>query len=125
MGHRNPYRIAVDKRTGWVYWGEVGPDASVDSVVRGPMGYDEIGQALRAGNFGWPHFVADNKPYVKTTVIDSVTVQAGNRFDPAHPVNTSPNNTGLTDLPPAQKAFGLFILKDSANTILRKFSLLD
>jgi cytochrome c len=105
MGHRNPYRIAVDKRTGWVYWGEVGPDASVDSAARGPMGYDEIGQARRAGNFGWPHFVADNKAYFRTLVIDSLTVLAGERFDPARPVNTSPNNTGLNDLPPAQKAF--------------------
>jgi cytochrome c len=26
-------------------------------------------------------------------------------FDPAHPVNTSPNNTGLKELPPAQPAF--------------------
>jgi cytochrome c len=105
MGHRNPYRIAVDKRTGWVYWGEVGPDASVDSVQRGPMGHDEIGQARRAGNFGWPHFVGDNKAYWKTTVIDSVTVRAGDKFDPALPLNWSPNNTGLTDLPPAEKAF--------------------
>ena len=105
MGHRNPYRIAVDKHTGWVYWGEVGPDASVDSVERGPMGYDEIGQARRAGNFGWPYFVGDNKAYWKTTFIDSLTVRAGAIFDPARPVNASPNNTGLTELPPAQKAF--------------------
>jgi cytochrome c len=105
MGHRNPYRIAVDKRTGWLYWGEVGPDASVDSVGRGPMGHDEIGQARRPGNFGWPHFVGDNKAYWKTTFIDSATVRAGERFDPARPINWSPNSTGLTDLPPAQKAF--------------------
>ncbi|MBK8060741.1 MAG: PQQ-dependent sugar dehydrogenase [Gemmatimonadetes bacterium] len=26
-GHRNPYRIAVDKHTGVLYWGDVGPDA--------------------------------------------------------------------------------------------------
>ena len=29
MGHRNPYRISVDHETGFVYWGEVGPDARV------------------------------------------------------------------------------------------------
>ncbi len=50
MGHRNPYRISVDAHTGFVYWGEVGPDASEDSVGRGPRGYDEIGQARRGGN---------------------------------------------------------------------------
>ena len=105
MGHRNPYRIAVDPHTGFLYWGDVGPDASVDSAERGPAGHDEVGQARRAGNFGWPYFVADNKAYVKTVFIDSATVMAGARFDPAHPVNRSPSNTGLTELPPAQKAF--------------------
>ncbi|MEX2111175.1 MAG: ThuA domain-containing protein [Gemmatimonadaceae bacterium] len=104
MGHRNPYRMSVDSRTGFVYWGEVGPDAGVDSAGRGPRGYDEIGQARQAGNFGWPHFVADNKAYHKTTFIDSVTVTAGEQFDPARPINTSPNNTGLTELPPARSA---------------------
>src|SRR5256885_14651820 len=42
MGSRNPYRISVDQHTGFLYWGEVGPDANVDSVGRGPRGYDEI-----------------------------------------------------------------------------------
>ncbi|UJH92552.1 PQQ-dependent sugar dehydrogenase [Antarcticibacterium sp. 1MA-6-2] len=27
MGNRNPYRISVDKKTNFLYWGEVGPDA--------------------------------------------------------------------------------------------------
>src|SRR5690606_33747247 len=35
MGHRNPYRISVDKHTGFVYWGDIGPDAARDSVNRG------------------------------------------------------------------------------------------
>ncbi len=105
MGHRNPYRLSVDSRTGFVYWGDVGPDANVDSVGRGPKGYDEIGQARQAGNFGWPHFVADNKAYFKTTFIDSATVTAGPQFDAARPINASPNNTGLTELPPARSAF--------------------
>ena len=35
MGHRNPFRISVDKKTGFVYWGEVGPDANdPDSAKR-------------------------------------------------------------------------------------------
>jgi cytochrome c len=102
MGHRNPYRIAVDKRTGFVYWGDVGPDAGADSAGRGPAGHDEIGQARRAGNFGWPHFVADNKAYFD---VDFATMTAGPRFDPLRPVNASPNNTGRTELPPAQSAF--------------------
>ncbi|HEY1952089.1 MAG TPA: ThuA domain-containing protein [Gemmatimonadaceae bacterium] len=105
MGHRNPYRIAIDQHTGFLYWGDVGPDANVDSVGRGPRGYDEFNQARSAGNFGWPYFVGNNQAYYKTTFIDSVTETAGAQFDPAHPVNNSPNNTGLNDLPPAQGAY--------------------
>ena len=26
MGHRNPWRVSIDSHTGYVYWGEVGPD---------------------------------------------------------------------------------------------------
>ena len=41
MGHRNPYRISVDPKRGYVYWGDVEPDARVDSLdTRGPRGYD-------------------------------------------------------------------------------------
>jgi len=105
MGHRNPYRISVDKHTGFIYWGEVGPDANVDSVGRGPRGYDEVNQARGPGNYGWPYFVGNNQAYYKTTVIDSATIQGGPQFDPAHPVNNSPNNTGLNQLPPARGAF--------------------
>ncbi|MBK8060756.1 MAG: PQQ-dependent sugar dehydrogenase [Gemmatimonadetes bacterium] len=80
MGHRNPYRIAVDKHTGVLYWGDVGPDASVDSVDRGPAGYDEVGRATRAGNYGWPHFVGDNKAYRD---VDYATMHIGPPFDPS------------------------------------------
>jgi cytochrome c len=105
MGHRNPYRISVDSHTGFLYWGDVGPDANVDSVGRGPRGYDEINQARNAGNYGWPYFVANNQAYYRTTFSDSVTVVPGEKFDPAHPINRSPNNTGLTELPPARGAY--------------------
>src|SRR6266436_5174915 len=81
------------------------PDADVDSVGRGPRGYDEINQARGPGNYGWPYFVGNNQAYYKTTVIDSVTTQGGPQFDPAHPVNTSPNNAGLNALPPARGAY--------------------
>ncbi|WDZ99161.1 ThuA domain-containing protein [Mucilaginibacter sp. SJ] len=103
MGDRNPYRISVDQKNGYLYWGEVGPDAHNDSLDnRGPMGYDEVNQAKKAGNFGWPYFVGDNKPY---HIYDYATGKSGPTFDPKHPVNNSRNNTGLTDLPPAQSAF--------------------
>ena len=101
MGDRNPWRVSVDSKTGYLYWGEVGPDASVDSVY-GPRGYDEFNQARKAGFFGWPYFIGDNKPYVKYNYADS---SYGEKFNPEHPVNNSPNNTGLKELPSAQKAF--------------------
>jgi glucose/arabinose dehydrogenase/cytochrome c551/c552 len=103
MGDRNPYRISVDQKNSYLYWGEVGPDANADSLdTRGPRGYDEVNQARKAGNFGWPYFVGNNYPYRE---YDYATGSSGPAFDPAHPVNNSRNNTGLRDLPPAQPAF--------------------
>ena len=102
MGCRNPFRISVDKNSGCLYWGEVGPDAGGPSPSRGPAGFDEVNQTREAGNFGWPHFIADNKPYVK---YDFATKVSGAPFNPLHPVNQSPNNTGSKDLPPARPAF--------------------
>jgi cytochrome c len=102
MGDRNPYRFTIDPRTNYLYWGEVGPDAVKDSTGRGPRGHDEVNQAKKAGFFGWPYFVGDNKPYNN---YDFVAKKSGDPFDPAHPYNESPNNTGLKELPPAQPAF--------------------
>ncbi|CAN5905276.1 hypothetical protein BH11GEM1_BH11GEM1_32670 [soil metagenome] len=100
MGDRNPYRISVDRHTGFLYWGEVGPDAQRDSTL-GSRGYDEVNQARHAGNFGWPMFVGDNRPYRN---YNFTTGELYEFFDPAHPVNASPNNTGARVLPPAQPA---------------------
>ena len=102
MGARNPYRISVDKETGYLYWGDVGPDAGSDSVSRGPRAYDEVNQARKAGFFGWPYFVGNNQAYYER---DFKTNKAGAIYDAARPVNNSPNNTGLKELPPAQSAF--------------------
>ena len=103
MGNRNPYRISVDKKNGYLYWGEVGPDASNDSLdTRGPRGYDELNQAKKAGYFGWPLFVGNNYPYYE---YDYATGTKGSKFDPAKPINNSPNNTGVKELPPVSPAF--------------------
>jgi glucose/arabinose dehydrogenase/cytochrome c551/c552 len=102
MGHRNPYRISVDSKRGYVYWGDVGPDASADKLSRGPRGYDEMNQARGPGNFGWPLFIGDNKPYLD---YDYATGESGATFDPNKPINDSKNNTGLRELPPAQPAY--------------------
>ena len=102
MGNRNPFRIAIDDRTGYLYWGEIGPDAGESSEERGPMGHDEVNQARQAGNFGWPHFVGNNKAYHD---YDFEAEVAGPPFDASAPVNDSPNNSGSEVLPPAQPAF--------------------
>jgi len=95
MGHRNPWRIAIDSKTGYVYWGEVGPDANEDSDI-GPRGYDELNQARKPGNFGWPWFVADNQAF---PIYDYAANKPLEKKDPNNLVNTSPNNTGLKELP--------------------------
>ncbi|SMO32008.1 ThuA domain-containing protein [Fodinibius sediminis] len=103
QGNRNPYRISVDQKNGNLYWGEVGPDASNDSLdTRGPKGYDEVNQAREAGFYGWPMFVGDNYAYHR---YDYGTGESGKAFDPERPVNDSRNNTGIAELPPAQPAF--------------------
>jgi cytochrome c len=100
MGCRNPYRISVDAETGTVYWGDIGPDAGTDGK-QGPRGFDEFNQAKQAGNFGWPHFIADNKAYNE---YDFDTKISGNRFDNNGSRNKSHRNSGLELLPPPQKA---------------------
>lgn len=101
MGHRNPWRVSIDSETGYIYWGEVGPDASEDNEY-GPRGYDEFNQAKGPGFFGWPYFIGDNLPY---NDYDYATDSIGAPFDVNNVVNNSPNNTGMTELPAPQKAF--------------------
>lgn len=101
MGCRNPFRFSVDEQTGWLFWGDVGPDALQPSPDRGPAGFDEFNLAKQAGNFGWPYFSADNKAYRR---YNFSTKQSGEPFDPNQPVNESANNTGLRNLPAAQPA---------------------
>jgi cytochrome c len=100
MGHRNVWRVSVDTKTGWIYWGEIGPDQDTDTEA-GPRGYDEQNQAKGPGFFGWPYFIADNQAIPK---YDFINNKVSEKLDPLKPVNTSPNNTGLTELPPAQPA---------------------
>jgi cytochrome c len=100
MGCRNPWRISVDQRTGFLYWGDVGPDAGGDGP-RGPRGYDEVNQARQAGNFGWPYFIGNNYAY---SMVNFETGEIGSPFDAAAPVNESVNNSGSKNLPPATPA---------------------
>ena len=81
MGNRNPYRISVDPRNSFLYWGEVGPDANADSLTtRGPRGYAYHEYDYSSG-----------KP--------------GALFNSSKPTNKSKNNSGITELPKPQPAF--------------------
>ncbi|MEV5357087.1 PQQ-dependent sugar dehydrogenase [Streptomyces sp. NPDC052693] len=102
MGFRNPFRMSVDKATGIVYLGDYGPDSGTASASRGPAGQVEFNRITKAGNYGWPYCTGKNDAYVD---YDFAGGTSGARFDCAAPRNTSPRNTGLTDLPPAQPAW--------------------
>jgi cytochrome c len=117
MGNRNPYRISIDQKTGFLYWGEVGPDAGDDSETRGPRGYDELNQAQKAGYFGWPLFVGGNYPYAKYDFDKKIV---GAKHDPNKPINSSPHNTGKTELPPVSPPFIWYPYAESPDFPLMK-----
>lgn len=98
MGCRNPYRIAVDKKTDCLYWGDVGPDAGKNGVDRGSKGYDFWGRACEAGYYGWPLF-RGNHIYFDYNFANQ---KSGPLHNPDKPINDSPYNTGAKELPPLQ-----------------------
>lgn len=97
-GCRNPFRIFVDQKTGYLHWGEVGPDAR-EKTDRGPRGYDEYNIATKAGYFGWPYHVGVEyyNDYNYATEISGASFAKGI-------INDSPRNTGLKELPPVNPA---------------------
>ena len=101
MGLRNPFRHSIDSKTGILYWGDIGPDAGKADPNRGPSGMGEYNQAKNAGFWGWPFTRGYNEAY---NDFDFATNIAGDKFDPAHLINDSPNNTGIQEMPPAQKS---------------------
>ena len=105
MGLRNPFRLSVDKPTGVVYVADYGPDAGTTTAARGPAGQVEFNRITSAGNYGWPYCTGSNT--TAETYVDYVfpSGPSGNRFNCAAPVNNSPRNTGLTNLPAARAAW--------------------
>ena len=107
MGHRNPYRIFPDPITGRLYIGEFGPAATA-TTARGPVGADQLKITDSAAFLGYPYFLKNNRAYCHwdyaTGACKAIQGQTSMNFDPARPVNTSPNNTGLRILPPAHPA---------------------
>ncbi len=101
MGLRHPFRLTVDARTGWLYWAEPGPNATVDDPNQGPRGYDVVNIAKTPGNSGWPYCRGNNFCY---NVYNYTTNVGGALYNPNALQNTSTNNTGLVNLPPARPA---------------------
>jgi len=83
MGCRNPYRISVDAKKGWLFWGDVGQN-TIDNPKRGPVSYDEWNAAKEPGFFGWPYIAGPNAPYAD---FDFATEKTGPFSDPKKPVN--------------------------------------
>nr|WP_152992321.1 ThuA domain-containing protein [Nonomuraea pusilla] len=98
MGFRNPFRIGLDPKTGYPMVADYGPDAGSASATRGPQNTVEWNLITKPGNYGWPYCVGNNSPYID---YDFASKTSGSAFNCAAPVNDSPNNTGLTNLPAA------------------------
>jgi glucose/arabinose dehydrogenase/PKD repeat protein len=96
MGLRNPFRIEYNTVEGELYVADYSPDARNANSLRGPAGQGKWFIATEPGNYGWPYCATAELPYVD---YDFATGASGATFDCANPVNESPNNTGLTDLP--------------------------
>jgi glucose/arabinose dehydrogenase len=97
MGLRNPFRIEIDPVTDRLYVADYSPDANAPDPDRGPAGHGKWTVVDAPGNYGWPYCATAELPY---TDYDFATEESGEPFDCAAPVNESPHNTGLTELPP-------------------------
>src|SRR6185295_8456849 len=97
MGLRNPFRFAVDRRSGVVYLADYSPDAIDADPERGPAGQGKWMIVRKPGNYGWPYCATPELPYRDH---DFATGVSGPAFDCAAPVNESPHNTGRRRLPP-------------------------
>ncbi|MGK5681983.1 PQQ-dependent sugar dehydrogenase [Actinoplanes sp. URMC 104] len=102
MGLRNPFRFAVDtENNDTVYLADYSPDAQNANPARGPAGHGRWMAIDKPANYGWPYCVNPDMPYVD---YDFATGTSGAPFNCAAPVNESPNNTGLRNLPPVEKS---------------------
>ncbi|GAA3885601.1 hypothetical protein GCM10022381_29680 [Leifsonia kafniensis] len=104
MGFRNPFRFSIDQKSGAISLADYSPDNSNDAPsTRGPAGIAEWNLITSPGNYGWPMCMGDNEPF-RDVEYTTNPVTVGDYFDCANPVNDSPRNTGLTELPAARAA---------------------
>jgi cytochrome c len=113
MGHRNPYHPRIDSKSGWIFTGEVGLDAGASDPAKGPEGRDEWNLATGAGFFGHPYCVGRNTPWHKLKT-NGLAWDTATSYNCAAIQNVSPNNYGITNLPPAVPA-ALFYSNASNN----------
>ena len=108
MGFRNPFRIGIDPKTHNPLVADYGPDAGSASATAGPENTVEWNLISKPGFYGWPYCVGNNMPYID---FDFATNTSGPAYNCAAPMNDSPNNTGLTNLPAVKAADGLLPLR--------------
>jgi len=102
MGFRNPFTLGDwDPATGTLWMADYGPDAVQPNPARGPAGHVRALLIRGPGNYGWPYCTMNNVPYNDWNYVAN---SPGPWFDCAAPVNDSPNNTGLVNLPPIKPA---------------------
>jgi cytochrome c len=97
MGLRNPFRFAADRLRGLVYLADYSPDARQADPERGPVGTGKWVIVRGPANYGWPYCATNELPYVDHDFATGLSTQP---FDCARPLNESPRNTGLVELPP-------------------------
>jgi cytochrome c len=107
MGFRNPFRIEINHASDELYVADYSPDNREADPARGPSGHGKWTIVREPGNYGWPYCATAELPYVDGEFVGPPDPTAppqfessGVSFDCANPVNESPNNTGLTELPP-------------------------
>jgi cytochrome c len=104
MGLRNPFRISVDQKTGWLMWGENGPPnnwvpgTTIDKATT-PLGYDEFNVAKKASFRGYPMIIANQQAFHD---YDFKNKKQLSKFNVNNPINNHPENTGLQKLPPSE-----------------------
>jgi cytochrome c len=96
MGFRNPFRIEINRDNDDIYVADYSPDNRNANPLRGPAGHGKWTILREPGNYGWPYCATALLPYVD---YDFATGASGATFNCAAPVNESPHNTGLRELP--------------------------
>ena len=102
MGSRNPYSIAIDTVRKAVAWGDVGPDTYGSGSPENQW-TEEFNFTTQPGNFGWPMWAGKLTP-MPTAGWAGFTAPSGVSGTMSAPINTRPDNTGVTNLSPAQPA---------------------